>query len=86
MAKTQLSSLVERAAKGDEIVIVKGGKPTAKLVPLSKPEESVEPEPLPFGKNLPGITYIAHDFYEDLPPELFEEGDSDYLFRSGGTK
>jgi len=32
-AKTQLSRLVERAAKGEEIVIAKAGKPMAKLVP-----------------------------------------------------
>ena len=31
-AKTQLSSLVEKAAAGDEIVIAKNGKPMAKLV------------------------------------------------------
>lgn len=31
-AKTQLSSLVEMAAAGEEIVIAKNGKPMAKLV------------------------------------------------------
>jgi prevent-host-death family protein len=31
-AKTHLSRLVERAAAGEEIVIAKAGKPTAKLV------------------------------------------------------
>jgi len=33
-AKTQLSNLVERAAKGEEIVIAKAGKPFARLMPL----------------------------------------------------
>src|SRR5436190_806254 len=33
-AKNQLSSLVERAASGEEIVIAKHGKPRAKLVPM----------------------------------------------------
>jgi prevent-host-death family protein len=80
-AKTQLSSLVERAAKGEEIVIAKAGKPMAKLMPITVDEMRVsEPEPLPFGKNLLGITFISDDFYEDLPPELFESGESDYLF------
>lgn len=80
-AKTQLSSLVERAAKGEEIVIAKAGKPMAKLTPFTVDEAGVpEPEPLPFGKNLLGITFISDDFYEDLPPELFESGESDYLF------
>jgi prevent-host-death family protein len=34
-AKTNLSSLVERAARGEEIVITKSGKPRAVLVPLT---------------------------------------------------
>lgn len=42
-AKTQLSSLVERAAAGEEIVIAKNGKPMAKLVPIpaDKPKRKV---------------------------------------------
>jgi prevent-host-death family protein len=34
-AKTHLSALVERAAHGEEIVVAKGGKPMARLVPLA---------------------------------------------------
>ena len=33
-AKTKLSELVERAARGQEFVIAKSGKPRAMLVPL----------------------------------------------------
>ena len=33
-AKTHLSSLIERAAAGEEIVITKSGRPRARLVPL----------------------------------------------------
>lgn len=33
-AKTNLSELVERAARGEEIVIAKSGKPRAVLAPL----------------------------------------------------
>jgi prevent-host-death family protein len=33
-AKTQLSSLVDRAAAGAEIIIAKNGRPMAKLVPI----------------------------------------------------
>lgn len=36
-AKTQLSRLVDEAAKGNEIVIAKNDKPVARLVPLAKP-------------------------------------------------
>lgn len=33
-AKTQLSSLVERASNGEEIVIMKSGRARARLVPM----------------------------------------------------
>jgi prevent-host-death family protein len=33
-AKTDLSSLVERASAGEEFVITKSGKPKARLVPI----------------------------------------------------
>ena len=33
-AKTHLSSLVDRANAGDEIVIMKSGRPRARLVPM----------------------------------------------------
>ena len=35
-AKTHLSSLLERVAQGEEIVITKRGKPIARLVPFEK--------------------------------------------------
>jgi prevent-host-death family protein len=37
-AKTHLSRLVERAAKGESFVIAKAGNPMVKVVPLSAPE------------------------------------------------
>jgi prevent-host-death family protein len=36
-AKTQLSRLVERAAKGEAFIIAKAGKPMVKVVPLDAP-------------------------------------------------
>jgi prevent-host-death family protein len=36
-AKTQLSRLVEKAAKGEPFVIAKAGKPMVKVVPLDTP-------------------------------------------------
>jgi prevent-host-death family protein len=36
-AKTRLSRLVDEVAAGAEIIIVKAGKPMARLAPLSKP-------------------------------------------------
>jgi prevent-host-death family protein len=37
-AKTQLSKLVDRAAKGESFVIAKAGKPLVKVVPLDAPK------------------------------------------------
>ena len=38
VAKTKLSSLLERVARGEEIIIAKAGKPIARLVPLAPVE------------------------------------------------
>ena len=63
-AKTHLSTLVDRAAAGEEIVIAKAGKPKAKLVPYRAGSKRRG------GQNLLGITYIAEDFDAPLPPEI----------------
>ncbi len=67
-AKSHLSELVQRAADGEEIVIAKAGKPMARLAPLAKPKSRIAET---FGKNVMGITYIAPDFEDDLPLDLF---------------
>ncbi len=36
-AKTQLSKLVEKAAKGEPFIIARAGKPLVKVVPLDAP-------------------------------------------------
>lgn len=36
-AKTHLSRLVDRVAKGETVIIAKAGKPMVKLVPLDQP-------------------------------------------------
>ena len=68
-AKTQLSSLVERAAKGEEIIIAKAGKPVARLTQVVQAPKM----PREFGKNLLGITYIAEDFDAPLPEEVLQD-------------
>ena len=68
-AKTQLSSLVDRAAGGEEIVIAKAGKPMAKLSPVASEKDL----PREFGRNLLGITYIAEDFDAPLPEDVLED-------------
>lgn len=59
-AKTHLSRLLEQAARGDEVVIAKAGKPIARLVPIAakKPRQ-------------PGIAKgrVTDAFFEPLPEE-----------------
>lgn len=38
-AKTNLSSLIEQAARGEPFVIAKAGKPLVKVIPLNVPEQ-----------------------------------------------
>ena len=68
-AKNQLSSLVDRAASGEEIVIAKHGRPLAKLVPAQVAKKKKEPRKQ---RNLLGLTYMADDFDGPLPPELLK--------------
>jgi len=63
-AKTHLSRLVDRAAAGEEIVIARAGRPTARLVPLSAAGRPRR------GGIWRGKVVIADDFDEPLDPEL----------------
>lgn len=63
-AKTNLSQLVERAARGEEIVIAKAGRPLARLVPLS---QRTEPRPLGLFR---GQATIEADFDAPLPDDM----------------
>ncbi|HVX37966.1 MAG TPA: type II toxin-antitoxin system prevent-host-death family antitoxin [Gemmatimonadaceae bacterium] len=65
-AKTQLSSLVERAAAGEEFVISKSGKPKALLVPLD------DTRPLRRPGRGRGQWRVSRDFDAPLPPELLD--------------
>lgn len=62
-AKTHLSRLVERAARGEEIIIAKAGKPMAKLVPF---HPDVAPRQPGYWQ---GKVKIHHDF-DVLPEEI----------------
>lgn len=50
--------------------------PTAAALESSAPESLDEPEPLPFCQHLLGITFLAENWEDDLPLELFESEDS----------
>lgn len=55
-AKTQLSKLVDRAAKGEPFIIARAGKPLVKVVPLDAP---TKPQRLGFMK---GEITVPDDF------------------------
>lgn len=63
-AKTHLSNLVDRAAKGEEIVIARAGTPVARLVPLAGAEHGRSPG------GWEGVVWIADDFDAPLPAAL----------------
>lgn len=63
-AKTHLSSLAERASKGEEIVIARGGKPLARLVALEQPRKTRK---LGLWKD---EVWIGDDFDAPLPLHL----------------
>jgi prevent-host-death family protein len=64
-AKTQLSRLVDAAAKGEEVVIARAGKPVARLVPF---EPAKRPDRV-LG-TMAGQFNIPDDFDAPLPDDL----------------
>jgi prevent-host-death family protein len=62
-AKARLPELVDRAARGEGIVIARNGQPRARLVPLAALKRRVP------GRGA-GKWRIRGDFNEPLPPEL----------------
>lgn len=79
-AKTNLSKLVERVARGEEVVIARRGKPVAKLVPISG-----ERFPLTGLGALKGQIEIAPGSGQPDPEleRLFYEGHEDDPLRRG---
>jgi prevent-host-death family protein len=63
-AKTNLSQLVERAARGEEIVIAKAGRRLASLVPLAK-----RTSPRPLGL-LANEVEVGPNFDDPLPDRM----------------
>jgi prevent-host-death family protein len=65
-AKTHLSRLVEDAARGEEIVIAKAGKPVARLTALAAKPCARKPG------GLRGLIRPKDNFDDPLPPEIAE--------------
>jgi prevent-host-death family protein len=64
-AKTHLSRLLARVARGEEIVIAKAGKPIARLVPAERPTRMSDL----LGVD-EGAIWMAGDFDAPLPGEI----------------
>jgi prevent-host-death family protein len=65
-AKTHLSRLLRRVASGEEIVIMRGGEPVARLVPLERrPHRSL-------GRDRGRFT-VPEDFDAPLPPDVLTD-------------
>ncbi len=66
-AKTNLSKLIERAQKGEEIIVARSGTPVAMIVPWTQ------------SKNFDwlgadaGKVWVADDFDAPLPDEIIDE-------------
>ena len=62
-AKTELSRLIEKACRGEEIVIARGKKPMVRLVPIEDKR----------GQRKPGAwkgkIHVGPEFFEPLPQE-----------------
>ena len=62
-AKAQLSSLIERVIRGEEVIIGRAGKPVAVLRPYDSDRRPRNPG------RLRGTISIKPDF-DDLPPDI----------------
>jgi prevent-host-death family protein len=80
-AKTHLSRLVEAAARGEEIVIAKAGKPMARLVPL-RPAARRHRKP----GALKGKIWVAEDFDAPMAAEEQSKWDENPIFPSEQSK
>lgn len=63
-AKTNFSKLIDAVGQGEEIVIAKAGKPTARLVPIGGQKPARKPGALK------GKMRITDDFDAPLPDDL----------------
>ena len=65
-AKTQLSALLRRVAAGEEVEILKGGEPIARIVPVPRGR----PRELGFDR---GRLVVPDDFDAPLPDDVVRD-------------
>jgi prevent-host-death family protein len=62
-AKTNLSGLIEKAERGEEVVIARGKQPVVRLVPVKQPPKKREPG------MFRGEFEVGSAFFEPLPAD-----------------
>lgn len=60
-AKTNLSRLLQKASNGEEVIISRGSKPVARLVPIGEVKGQRQPG------SLKGKLVVGREFFEALP-------------------
>ena len=60
-AKTNLSRLIEKVSDGEEVIIARGSKPVAKLVPIGEIKGKRQPG------SWKGKLHVGREFFEPLP-------------------
>ena len=62
-AKTNLSRLLHRTSNGEEVIISRGSKPVARLVPVGETKGKRQPG------SLKGRLVVNPEFFEPLPED-----------------
>ena len=73
-AKTNLSKLVEKAERGEEVIIARAGKPVARLTQLESKKR-----PIRYGL-MKGEIWVADDFDAPLPDQVLAEFEDGPIF------
>ena len=60
-AKTNLSRLIQQASEGEEVIIARGSKPVARLVPVGEVKGKRQPG------SCKGKLQVGPEFFEPLP-------------------
>ena len=72
-AKSDLSSLIDRAAEGEEVLIQTADRPMVRLVPIDDPGKKCR-----VPGRMKGQIWMSDDFNDPLPPDILKAfyGDS----------
>ena len=60
-AKTNLSRLIQKASGGEEVIISRGSKPVARLIPIGETKGKRQPG------SLKGKLSVGPEFFDELP-------------------